>query len=396
MLSKGSVAMLPFLLVGLIACHRRIGARDWARLLPFFIVSAGLTGVDIWFQGHGTEEIIRRAGFLERIAGAGAISWFYLGKALFPFDLVFCYPQWHLRADQLPGWLPLLGGLAAAVALWRFPSRGAHSIRLALAYFLVMLVPVMGFTDVYFMKYSLVADHYQHLAMLGVIGLAAAGWEEWRAAATASSISGPGAAVPMAAAMIVIALFGALTWRQCRIYRDRETLFRATLRRNPECWMAHNNLGLDLINAGRFSEALGHCQAAATLQPDLAEAHNNLGIALAGLGRLPPAIAQFQQALRLKPAYPEACNNLGNAFRLAGGLSDAIDAYRRALRMRPDYAEAHNNLGVAWMDLARWPEAIAQLQEAVRIAPGYTVARENLQLALGKAAASGGRGMVPP
>ena len=37
----------------------------------------------------------------------------------------------------------------------------------------------MGFTDVGFMKYSLVADHYQHIAVIGVIALAAAGWSIW-------------------------------------------------------------------------------------------------------------------------------------------------------------------------------------------------------------------------
>ncbi len=42
------------------------------------------------------------------------------------------------------------------------------------------LVPVMGFTDVGFMQYSLVADHYQHIAIIGVITLAAAGYGLWR------------------------------------------------------------------------------------------------------------------------------------------------------------------------------------------------------------------------
>ena len=49
----------------------------------------------------------------------------------------------------------------------------------AWGFFCVSLVPVMGFTDVGFMKYSLVADHYQHIAIIGVIALAAAGWSIW-------------------------------------------------------------------------------------------------------------------------------------------------------------------------------------------------------------------------
>ena len=104
------------------------------------------------------------------------------------------------------------------------------------------LVPVMGFTDVYFMKYSLVSDHYQHVAIIGVVVLVAAAWARWRRRAR-------GLADLSAAA--VIALFGGLTWRQCRIYGDLETLYRATLERNPACWMAHNNLGSLLQESGR-------------------------------------------------------------------------------------------------------------------------------------------------
>ena len=57
-----------------------------------------------------------------------------------------------------------------------------------------MLVPVMGLTDTYFMKYSLVADHYAHLAMIGVITLAAAGWAHWQPRAVAPREAAAGTA----------------------------------------------------------------------------------------------------------------------------------------------------------------------------------------------------------
>ena len=50
----------------------------------------------------------------------------------------------------------------------------------AWGFFCAALIPVMGLVDVGFMQYSLVADHYQHIAIIGVIALAAAGYGAWQ------------------------------------------------------------------------------------------------------------------------------------------------------------------------------------------------------------------------
>ena len=52
----------------------------------------------------------------------------------------------------------------------------ARPALLAWGYFWVALIPVLGLVDVYYMRYSLVADHYEHLAIIGVVVLAAAAW----------------------------------------------------------------------------------------------------------------------------------------------------------------------------------------------------------------------------
>ena len=124
LLSKGSVAMLPCVLLGLICWHRRLQVRDVARVAPFFAVAAVLVAMNLWFRGHGSAEIIRRAGGLERLLGAGGVVWFYLGKAVWPANLIFVYPQWHIRPDQPLWWLPLLAAGALTLLLWRAQGQG--------------------------------------------------------------------------------------------------------------------------------------------------------------------------------------------------------------------------------------------------------------------------------
>src|SRR5262249_30208134 len=85
-LSKGSVATLPPILLIILWWQRGITKRDLVRLAPFFVLAAAFVVVNIWFQAHANAEAIRHATPLQRILGAGAVIWFYLYKALAPFD----------------------------------------------------------------------------------------------------------------------------------------------------------------------------------------------------------------------------------------------------------------------------------------------------------------------
>ena len=131
----------------------------------------------------------------------------------------------------------------------------------------------MGFTDVGFMKYSLVADHYQHIAIIGVIALASAGFSMWHQRAQ-------GAACWMAkvVAIVAVAALTFLTLRQNEIYCDALTLYQTTLEKNPECYLIHNNLGNVVAQMGRSQEAIEHFQQALRLNPNYPEAHKNLGL----------------------------------------------------------------------------------------------------------------------
>ena len=269
MLSKGSAAVLPVMLLGIIWWRRgRVIKWDVVGTAPFFVAAVGFTLVNIWFQTHGSGEVIRNAGFVERVLGAGGVVWFYLYKAVLPYDLNFVYPQWQIRAGNVLWWLPLLAALALTAVLWRYRKGWGRPFLFAWGFFCVALLPVMGFVDVGYMQYSLVADHYQHIAIIGVIALAAAGMSARRGPHPNPLPEGEGTILnplprgkgtvfgfrgavlgTMAAGILVI-----LTWRQSSLYRDPVVLYEATLAKNPACSMAHNNLGTALIDAGRPEE----------------------------------------------------------------------------------------------------------------------------------------------
>jgi protein O-mannosyl-transferase len=373
MLSKGSVAPLPVVFLGIVAWRRRVTPRDGVRLAPFFVVAAALIGVNVWFQTHGWTGIIRHADALQRLLGAGGTVWFYLSKALLPVGLVFVYPQWDISAANLLWWLPLLGAVGFTLLLWRLSQTPAgRACLFAWLYFLVMLLPVMGFTDVYFMRYSLVADHYQHLAIIGVLALAAAGWAQWSAEPR----------LKIAIATVVVAILAGLTWRQCGMYLNTPTLYRVTLERNPDCWMVYNNQGLLEAAAGQPEQARRDFDRALQLNPHFAEANVNVGNSELAQGRPQEAIARYQQALQDRPDYADGYYSIGKALQSLGRNAEAITAYERALHFRADYPDAENNLGVALADLGQFSDAVAHYQRAIQWNPGYATAYFNYGNAL--------------
>jgi protein O-mannosyl-transferase len=379
MLGKGSVAVLPALLLGIVWWLRPLTRWDLVRTAPFFLVAAVLSGVNVWFQTHGTGEVIRIATFAQRLLGAGCAVWFYLYKALLPIDLAPIYRQWHIETGNLLWWLPLLAAVIVTAVLWLYRESWARPLLFAWGFFCVALLPVLGFTDVLFMRYSLVADRYQHIAIIGVIALVTAGISAW--------LKRPRDAIQWVAIVLIIAAVVTLTfltWRQNGNYRDEIALYKATLDNNPDSWIAHYTLAFALVQTGEPEETIKQFEKALLLHPDFPEAHNGLGAMLTRTGRPGEAIEHFRQALQSRPYYVEARINLGAALVQTGRAQEAIEQYEQVLRLRPDDDRACYNIANALAQANRLPEAIDYFKQSLRLKPDYPQANNNLGIALVK------------
>ena len=273
----------------------------------------------------------------------------------------------------------------------------------------VVLFPVLGFFEQGFYEYSWVADHWQYPVIAAPIALVVAFGTTLARQASALQRQ-----LAMLAATAVLFLLAAATWTQERIYADDETLWQATVARNPGAWIAHYNLGHLSWEAGRLDDAIAHYKTALWLRPEYVEARDDLAVALMQLGRLSEAIEQSQQVLRTKPdavAYVnlggallqmgrprEAIEQLEQAVRIdpnraevryelgtillkAGQLTDAIEQFDQALRLKPDDAQAHCDLGIALCRAGRARESISHFEQALRVMPDNTEAHYNLGLA---------------
>jgi tetratricopeptide (TPR) repeat protein len=384
LLSKTVTDTLPAALLVVFWWRRgRLGwKRDVLPLLPWFTLGAAAGLFTAWVErkfvlAEGPDFALT---LVERFLVAGRAVWFYLGKLVWPANLMFFYPRWRVDPGEWWQYLFPLGALAALAGLCLLARKHRGPLAGALV-FGGTLFPALGFFNVYPFIYSYVADHFQYTASLGIIVPVASGL------ASAVSLLRPGTRRwTMAAASVALAGLGALTWQQCGMYSDMETLFQETIERNPGCWIAHYNLGV-LIGGtpGRSEEAIQHYREAARLKPDYAMAHYNLALALSQTpDRLAEAIEEYRASLRANPHSAEAHNNLGLALsKIPGRLPEAIEEYGAALRTAPDSAEAHNNLGIALLNTpGRSSEAIPHFQAALRLKPDSAEIHNNLGGAL--------------
>ncbi len=378
--SKTVTATLPLALL-LIAWWQR-GRVSWRRdvlpLVPFFIlgVAAGLSTVWVERSLVGAEGAAFDLTPIERGLIAGRALWFYAGKLLWPVNLVFIYPRWSVSQDVWWQYVYPAATIAVLAVAWglRRYSRGPLA---GLLYFAGTLFPALGFFNVYPFLFSFVADHFQYLASLGLITLAAAG-----SARLLQRLGLWGRATRSVICLAVLSTLAVLTWKQSHVYADVESLYRATIEANPESWMVQNNLAGVLISRGAFSEAAGHVEKALALKPNYAEARNNLGLVLASRGRIDEALEQYRKALELQPSYAEAHNNLGLLLARRGQLDEAIAHYQRAVEIDPGLAGAHYNLGEALAPQGRVDEAIVQLRMAFALRPEYAEAHNSLGVLL--------------
>ncbi|MCI0723852.1 MAG: tetratricopeptide repeat protein, partial [Acidobacteria bacterium] len=84
-----------------------------------------------------------------------------------------------------------------------------------------------------------------------------------------------------------------------------------------------NARGLELMNAGKASEALHEFDEALLLDPTLAPAVYNKGLALARLGSTAETIEAFRLAIRLRPGFVMAHYGLALALQAAGDPSSS-------------------------------------------------------------------------
>ncbi len=419
LLSKSVTATLPAAIILVLWWKRpRLTRHDVLPLIPFFAIGVFMGLMTTWLEKFHVGALGQEWDFniLDRILIAGRVIWFYLGKILFPHRLTFIYERWTIDPGIWWQYIFPLAAVGVITVLWLKRRRIGKGPLTAVLFFVGTLFPALGFFDVYPMRYSFVADHFQYLAGIGPMVLICAGLILLLArtgnipARDNKQLSLRPWGVAICAVLLLV--LGALTWQQGYMYNDEETLWRKTIQRNNKAWIAYLNLGIIHKTRGETDEGFRLYEKALKINPDSPLVHYNIGNALRERGRMVEAVGHYRRVLEINPKHVSTLINLGNALSVTGQLDQALtcflearkirpndpdvlyslggivysrgkveDAarhYRRALQLRPGFAEAHNKLGVVLTAQKQVSGAIDHFQSALKINPNFAEAHFNL------------------
>jgi protein O-mannosyl-transferase len=348
LLSKSVTCSLPAAILLIVYWKNgRLRWTDVVPLIPFFVVGLAMAMATAAIEKNHVGASGPEWAFssIDRCLIAGRALWFYAVKLAFPNPLVFIYPRWEEMNVSHRPWLIAfpLAAIGVMAALWRLRRRIGRGPVVVALFFAGTLVPALGFINLYPMRYSFVADHFQYQAGIGLIVLAAAGLRK----------------LPAAFNVVILIILGALTWHQGAIYRNQLVLWSDTVNHNPTSWMAWGNLGdeyADLSNRTDLSDAeranyrsqARQCYVKLYhLAPDQPLAHLKWGIVKEYDGDLESAKAEFQKALDLAPQFTIAMNSMGMLLVRMNQPEQAMTYYREAIALDPTYAGVRVHYGDA-------------------------------------------------
>lgn len=331
--SKEMAVTYPMVLLCILYA-KKIDLRSQARIMMCLAVTTVLYIVVRFFIMVNPEEtpLFYPGGtFMTNMYTMTTIFAGYIKLILFPLGLLADYQpapkRYFFEGDVLLSLCVVVLCLGmSVVSFWRKKSMSACGI----LWFFITLLPVSNIVKIG----NIAAERYLYLPLLGVV---------ISFAMMSDAISLRYKKPYLFLMITLITLFSMRTIVRNVDWFDSPSLWRATIKEEPESYRAYSNLATYYFERADYREAIKY----------------------------------YIRCLGFRNSTQDHYN-LANCYRMIGDRHRAIDEFHKAIEIDPTYSEVYNNLGLTLMELGRYDEAETVLNKALFYGKNDRSVYENL------------------
>ncbi len=371
LLSKINLIFLPIIILSfLMLIQNRKLISSVLISLPYFVVSLvlGLTNT-FWDAGAlptPESEMILDPSFIHRYFLIGKNFIFYFYKTFIPTDLMFSYKKAVIDYSNLWDILPsiFLTLFLVFCGYKIFTARRLNTFYSGIIISFILLFPVLGLVEIYYMRFSSVAEHYLSIAMIGFLF------------AVLSLIKNKKFHY---ACFVFPVVLSYQTFRYLPEYSDEETVMLKTIDKNSDSILAHNLLGSLYKNKGDFKKAIDHYQKSIEIKPT-AQPYFNLATVQEKIDLWDQARANYEKSIELNPYYAPTYVNLGGVYLKLNKPLVAINYFKKSLEKNRNYSPAFYNIGYTYEFILKdAKESYKWYLQALQISPQNSLFKNAVQ-----------------
>jgi len=336
--------------------------------IPLFLLTALFCMTTFLMQAHGNNlSFGEKLPLAARCANAVVVYVLYLAKTLWPSGLAVYYPHPLARPmGQVAGAAVIL---ALITLLCLCNVRRRPYLAVGWFWYLGTLLPVIQLVQIGTFSH---ADRYTYIPLVGIFIMVAWSLDEVRS-------RGPRCAqLVTVGAVLALAALSCAAFRQTGYWKDSQALFQRDLAVAGSNAVAHDSLGVGLVEHGNLDDARQEFELALKADPHDATGLFNMGVVMESLNQPAEAESYYRRTLYWKPGHPKAHNNLAGILARVGRLDEALTHCRKAIELAPELADPHNNMGNLMAAKGEWDEALKEYGIALKMDPAQTSVRLNL------------------
>ncbi len=378
MLAKPSVVATPFLAL-LYEWWKRgtVSRYGFYRAVPLFLIALVLGLITLSFQWERAigDYTLPIGGVASRFTVAGMAIIFYCTKVFWPFNLMPMYPQWSVEPLQIWHLVPWLIISTVCFLLWVNRRGWGRDVIFAVGFFLLMLLPVLGFLNFSFMMISWVSDHFLYVPMIGLIAVAVSAWTIFIQSKQRSV-----QLISNAFMCCVITTNILLSHSYAKCWTSAKSLWTYTLSKNDNAWQAHSVIGSLELEEGKIISGMKHLEKASALKPNDLNVQVNFAKVLLENGEPQRAATVLEKVAG--SSYSRVMETLIEAWVEIGKNSKAIKASEKILARNPANSLVRLHRGRAFLNLGDTESAKKEFGIILEIDDANQEAQDGLAKAL--------------